>query len=197
MKVQYTLEWGDDGRAKATNVSKPGGGKISAATDDKVYGDFRYPGTVKWFRGWTGQEGGFGFITMGMEATVGDETVKEGDEIYVSREELLAENPVNPKICGGMEVEFLIAKTGYGKFCACEVTQPGGEPIGPLPEREPRAGGGAKGKAAKGGKGKGGKSKGKGSVQRQIYKAPVSTGKSSKGSKGTVQKQIYKAPVQT
>ena len=32
--------------------------------------------------------------------------VKEGEEIYVSREELLAENPQNPKICGGMEVVF-------------------------------------------------------------------------------------------
>ena len=34
------------------------------------------------------------------------EEVKEGEEIYVSREELLAENPQNPKICGGMEVRW-------------------------------------------------------------------------------------------
>lgn len=45
---------------------------------------------------------------------------------------------VNPKICGGMEVEFLVAKAHHGKFCACEVTLPGGTPIGDLPEREPR-----------------------------------------------------------
>ena len=49
--------------------------------------------------------------------------VKEGEEIYVSREELLAENPQNPKICGGMEVEFLVAKTAFDKFCACEVRE--------------------------------------------------------------------------
>ena len=41
------MEWGDDGRAKATNVSKPGGGKISSSADDKVYGDFRCP---EWLR---------------------------------------------------------------------------------------------------------------------------------------------------
>ena len=49
------------------------------------------------------------------------EVIAEGEEIYVSREELLAENPQNPKICGGMEVEFLVAKTEYDKFQACEV----------------------------------------------------------------------------
>merc|ERR1719240_703876 len=154
MKVQYTVEWGDDGKAKASNVSKPGGGKISATTDTKEYGDFRYPGTVKWFRGWVGQEGGFGFITLGMEAAVGTDTIAEGEDVYVSREELLAENPQNPKVCGGMEVEFLVAKTAEGKFCACEVTLPVGEPIGELPEREPKEGGGkSKGKGKASGKG--------------------------------------------
>merc|ERR1712118_155450 len=83
----------------------------------------------------------------GMEANVGGEVVKEGEEIYVSREELLAENPQNPKICGGMEVEFLVAKTSYDKFVACEVTLPGGDPIGDLPEREPKTTGKGRGRA--------------------------------------------------
>ena len=54
------------------------------------------------------------------------EAIPEGTEIYVSREELLAENPVNPKIWGGLEVEFLVAKAEYGKFVAAEVRRPGG-----------------------------------------------------------------------
>lgn len=70
-EVQFTTEQDENGKIKAKNVSGVGGSKISVTTDDKVYGDFRYPGTVKWFRGWTGQEGGFGFITLGMEAQVG------------------------------------------------------------------------------------------------------------------------------
>merc|ERR1711869_113025 len=94
----------------------------------------------------------------GMEANVGGEVVKEGEEIYVSREELLAENPQNPKICGGMEVEFLVAKTSYDKFVACEVTLPGGDPIGDLPEREPKTTG-----------------KGKGPVAQKTITKPVST----------------------
>jgi len=180
MKVQFSVEWDEKGKAKAQNVTKPGGGKISCTEDTKEYGDFRYPGTVKWFRGWTGAEGGFGFITLGMEASVGADTIAEGEDIYVSREELLAENPQNPKVCGGMEVEFLVAKNG-DKFCACEVTLPGGEPIGDLPERPPKEGG--KSKGAKGGA-KGGKAKGKGKgVQKTIWKEPTPT-KGSKGSKG-------------
>ena len=43
-----------------------------------------------------------------------------GTEIYVSREEILHENPVNPKIAKGMEVEFLVAKDN-DKYQACEV----------------------------------------------------------------------------
>jgi cold shock CspA family protein len=169
MKVSYTVEYDENGKAKAATVTKAGGGKVTAATDDKTYGDFRYPGVVKWFRGWVGAEGGFGFITLSMDASVGDEVVKEGEEIYVSREELLAENPQNPKICGGMEVEFLVAKTHFDKFCACEVTLPGGDPIGDLPEREPKTGGGK------------GKSKGKGKAA-----APVKTiQKPAKGSWGS------------
>ena len=74
-KVQYTVEYDENGKAKAASVTAAGGGKITAAEDDKTYGDFRYPGTVKWFRGWVGQEGGFGFITLGMEANVGGEVV--------------------------------------------------------------------------------------------------------------------------
>ena len=74
-KVSYTVEYDENGKAKAASVTKAGGGKITAAEDDKTYGDFRYPGTVKWFRGWVGQEGGFGFITLGMEANVGGEVV--------------------------------------------------------------------------------------------------------------------------
>ena len=74
-KVSYTVEYDENGKAKAGSVTKAGGGKITAAEDDKTYGDFRYPGTVKWFRGWVGQEGGFGFITLGMEANVGGEVV--------------------------------------------------------------------------------------------------------------------------
>jgi cold shock CspA family protein len=181
-KVQYTVDYDENGKAKAGNVTKSGGGKITAGEDTKTYGDFRYPGTVKWFRGWVGQEGGFGFITLSMDATVGDETVKEGEEIYVSREELLAENPQNPKICGGMEVEFLVAKTAFDKFCACEVTLPGGDPIGDLPEREPRETGGKS-------KGKGGKAKGKGkapAAQKTIQKpAATSWGGKSTWSSGT------------
>ena len=95
--------------------------------------------------------------------------MKEGEEIYVSREELLAENPQNPKICGGMEVEFLVAKTSYDKFVACEVTLPGGDPIGDLPEREPKTTGKGKGKSAKG------KGKGKAPVAQKTITKPVST----------------------
>jgi CspA family cold shock protein len=187
MKVSYTVEY-EDGKAKASKVMKVGGGKISAEEDTKTYGDFRYPGVVKWFRGWTGKEGGFGFITLNMEATVGGETLAEGDEIYVSREELLAENPQNPKICGGMEVEFLVAKTDYDKFVASEVTLPGGDPIGDLPEREPKAKGtkGTKGtKGAKGSsKGAKGSSKGKGKAapaQRTVVKTATPTKGKGKG----------------
>jgi cold shock CspA family protein len=198
-KVTFSVEYDENGKAKAANVTKAGGGKITAGTDTKTYGDFRYPGTVKWFRGWTGKEGGFGFITLNMEATVGDETLAEGDEIYVSREELLAENPQNPKICGGMEVEFLVAKTDYDKFVASEVTLPGGDPIGDLPEREPKAKGtkgtkgakgsskGAKGssKGAKGSsKGAKGSSKGKGKAapaQRTVVKTATPTKGKGKG----------------
>ena len=179
-KVSYTVEYDENGKAKAGSVTKAGGGKITAAEDDKTYGDFRYPGTVKWFRGWVGQEGGFGFITLGMEASVGGEAVKEGEEIYVSREELLAENPQNPKICGGMEVEFLVAKTSYDKFVACEVTLPGGDPIGDLPEREPKTTGKGKGKSAKG------KGKGKAPAVQPTIQKPVkgSTWTSKGSSKG-------------
>merc|ERR1719409_1047959 len=114
-----------------------------------------------------------------MEASVGTDTIAEGEDVYVSREELLAENPQNPKVCGGMEVEFLVAKTAEGKFCACEVTLPGGEPIGELPEREPKEKGekGAKGERKGNGKAKGkgapkgAKATGKG-VQRTIVKPP-------------------------
>ena len=103
--------------------------------------------------------------------------MKEGEEIYVSREELLAENPQNPKICGGMEVEFLVAKTSYDKFCACEVTLPGGDPIGDLPEREPKTTGKGKGKSAKG------KGKGKApAVQPTIQKPVKGSTWTSKGS---------------
>merc|ERR1719218_93675 len=172
MKVSFTVEY-DNGKAKASTVTKVGGGKVTAEEDTKTYGDFRYPGVVKWFRGWQGQEGGFGFITLGMDASVGDEVVKEGEEIYVSREELLAENPQNPKICGGMEDEFLVAKTSYDKFCACEVTLPGGDPIGDLPEREPKTTGKGKGKSAKG------KGKGKAPAVQPTIQKPV------KGSKGS------------
>jgi hypothetical protein len=114
-----------------------------------------------------------------MDATVSGEEVKEGEEIYVSREELLAENPQNPKICGGMEVEFLVAKTSFDKFCACEVTLPGGDPIGELPEREPREGGKSKGK------GKSAKGQAP-AIQKTIVKpgGKSSWGSSSKGSWG-------------
>jgi len=179
MKVQFSVEYDENGKAKAAGVTKTGGGKITATEDTKTYGDFRYPGVVKWFRGWQGQEGGFGFITLSMDATVGDESVKEGEEIYVSREELLAENPQNPKICGGMEVEFLVAKTSFDKFCACEVTLPGGDPIGDLPEREPRESGG-KGKG-KGKGGKGGKGKPAAAAQKTIQKPAASWSTPSKG----------------
>jgi cold shock CspA family protein len=180
MKVQYTVEYDENGKAKAATVTKAGGGKVTAGEDSKTYGDFRYPGVVKWFRGWQGAEGGFGFITLSMDATVSGEEVKEGEEIYVSREELLAENPQNPKICGGMEVEFLVAKTTFDKFCACEVTLPGGDPIGDLPEREPREDGGGKSK----GKGKGAKGKSAPATQKTIVKPGGKSTWSSKGSWG-------------
>lgn len=177
MKVQYRTEVGDDGKTRAVGVSKPGGGKLSVSTDNKEYGDFRYPGKVKWFRSRSGKEGGFGFIELTMDAAVGSDTLPEGTEVYVSREEILSENPVNPKVAKGMEVEFLVAKTADGKFLACEVTLPNGVPIsdGDLPEKTDRPKKGAvkgKGKGAKGkGKGKGAPS-GK-SVQKAITKLPA------------------------
>ena len=62
------MEWDEKGKAKAQHVTKPGGGKISCTEDTKEYGDFRYPGVVKFFRGWTGKEGGFGARVVCCEA---------------------------------------------------------------------------------------------------------------------------------
>ena len=62
---------------RAKNVTQPDGKKITVTSDDKVYGDFRYPGEVLRFSGING----FGFIKLTMDAAVGGEAVPEGTEV--------------------------------------------------------------------------------------------------------------------
>ena len=60
----------------------------------------------------------------------------------VSREELWSDNPENPVVAAGTEVEFLVAKDGE-RFCACAVTLPSSVPLPkleklPKPEKPPQ-----------------------------------------------------------
>merc|ERR1719161_105194 len=124
MKVQFELEE-LDGKTRAVNVTTTKGGKIVLGTKEElVYSEYCYPGVVKWFNRGPGKNSGFGFITLSMQAQLGDEVIPANTDIYVSREEILTEDP-NPRLVRNMEVEFIIAKTPGGKFSAVDVTLPG------------------------------------------------------------------------
>ena len=41
MKVQFTVEYDENGKSKAAQVTKAGGAKVTAGEDNKTYGDFR------------------------------------------------------------------------------------------------------------------------------------------------------------
>jgi CspA family cold shock protein len=124
MKVKYELEE-QDGKTRAANVTTTKGKKIVLGTkEEMVYSEYCYPGVVKWFNSGSGKNSGFGFITLSMQAQLGDDVIPETTDIYVSREEVLTEDP-NPRLVRNMEVEFIIAKTQSGKFAATDVTLPG------------------------------------------------------------------------
>jgi CspA family cold shock protein len=124
MKVQFELEE-HEGKTRAANVTTTKGAKIALGSKEElVYSEYCYPGVVKWFNRGSGKNSGFGFITLQMQAQLGDEVIPANTDIYISREEILTEDP-NPRLVRNMEVEFIIAKTQSGKFAATDVTLPG------------------------------------------------------------------------
>jgi len=125
-RVQYTTETDVKGQVQAKNVQLPGGGMVvSNARQQVTLSAARYRGFVKWFGSWEGS----GAITLNMDADVASSMVMTGDDVLVTREELVCTNAKNPKVNPGMEVEFLVAKAADGTYSACEVTQPGGLPL--------------------------------------------------------------------
>lgn len=157
--VEYSLQH-DEKRDKmvAANVSEPGGGEINLQDSEaKAMSKFTVKGTVKFFC-----KKGFGFITADKDISYSGEKLKAGNDVYVSREDLLMNGDADTacRVGEGQRVSFKVYKQeGKDGFAAGQVKGETGTPL-EFERSERKSSKGSKG-GSKGGKGgsKGGKGK--------------------------------------
>jgi len=125
MRVEFCLRC-DAGKWLATRITLPGGGAIDPPEDmrsARTLSDFFVAGTVARFN-----HAGFGFIKI--DASVEwPEPVPEGEELYVSREDLVMAEGSQSFLEKGMRVRFRVYKPPGKPTAAAEVTDIEGGPI--------------------------------------------------------------------
>lgn len=135
LKVEFSIEKGKKGH-HATNVTLPGGGKITVDAEkgkDIIPGELK--GTVKFFH----LRRGFGYIEVegdlpeGVEIKADKGKEKSKKEVHVARSEIITEDDP-PALKTGMKVKFKLFKNDKG-YSACDVTNEDGTKIDYPPEK--------------------------------------------------------------